>query len=66
MTERVKGLLVVFESDIREDDAQHIINAISLLRGVAAVKTEISDATDLINRERIKLELRMKLFEVLK
>lgn len=38
MTDRIASLTVIFENDIREDDAQPIIDAISQLRGVLEVK----------------------------
>ncbi len=65
MTDRLKGLHVVFEHNIREDDAQKIINAILLLKGVIVVNHILSSADDNINKEQIKYELRQKLFAVL-
>lgn len=34
MTDRVKGLTVIFEQDIRDDDCEYITNAIRMIRGV--------------------------------
>lgn len=39
MTDRLTGCRVVFDQDIREDDAEHILNAIRMIRGVAGVDT---------------------------
>ena len=66
MTTRLKGFTVALEQDIREDDAEAIKNAIESLRFVQAVKPIEADSTDWINRSRIKLELRQKLFDILK
>jgi hypothetical protein len=43
MTSRVSGFVVTLEKDLREDDAQEIANAISLLRGVTLVSPVESD-----------------------
>ena len=66
MTTRLKGFTVALEQDIREDDAEAIKKAIESLRFVQAVKPIEADSTDWINRSRIKLELRQKLFDILK
>ena len=34
MTDRFKGLTVVLDRDIREDDAEYIIKTISMIKGV--------------------------------
>ena len=65
MTDRLKGLVVSFSGDIREDDAQGIIDAILLIKGVGSVKTSDFTGDDWINRSQIKIELREKLFKVL-
>lgn len=43
MSDRIKGLTVILEPNIRDDDAEPIINAISMLKGVARVKPHIAD-----------------------
>jgi hypothetical protein len=65
MTDRLKGVWVAFEKDIREDDAEAIIQAIKCLRGVIAVEGDIADANDWINRMQIRTELGVKLWAVL-
>lgn len=66
MTDRVKGLTVTLEHDIRIDDVEFIKQAIEMIRGVASVDYSISNSDDIINQARIKHELKMKLFEALK
>ncbi len=57
MTDRLKGCFVAFDRDIREDDAEGILNAIRHLRGVAAVEKHVSDLGDWNARERVRHEL---------
>lgn len=53
MTDRYSGFAVVLERDIREDDAQAIIDAIKMIRGVAAVEPAIaSPLADIIATSR--------------
>lgn len=66
MTDRLKGVTVVFEPDLREDDAQPIIDAIKLLRGVIAVTPQVEVAEDHFARTQALHELRSKLWEVIK
>lgn len=64
MTQRVKGLTVAFEADFREDDIEHIIAAIKLIKGVAGVEHVEADHNDFINRSRIKHEFGEKIFNL--
>ena len=43
MTDRIKGLTVTLDPDIREDDAQAIIDAIKMVKGVGDVETHVAD-----------------------
>jgi len=57
MTTRFSGLLVVLENDMREDDAQPLIDAIIQLRGVVRVS-----GCELTSEQRTReLRLRTKL-----
>ena len=66
MTDRLKGCVVAFESDIRDDDAEPILEAIKMLRGVAGVTFNITDPDDWINRQQVKTEIRSKFYELFK
>lgn len=66
MTDRLKGLWVSFKEPMRTDDAEPIMNAISLLENVADVVGNIQDSDDWLNRSSIKRELINKLWDVLK
>lgn len=41
MTDRINALTVVLERDIREDDAQPLIDAIKMMKGVISVTSNI-------------------------
>lgn len=63
MTTRLNGLVVAFENDIREDDAQSIIDAILMIKGVASVTANTVQHDDYILRSRIKAEIEKALYE---
>lgn len=65
MTDRLKGVWVAFDRDIREDDAEGLINAIRCLRHVVGVKRSVASSDDWINRQRIRSELRERLWDAL-
>jgi len=64
MTDRLNGFIVVLEQPTRDDDAQHIIQAIQMIKGVACVLPEVEDAKTMMVRYQVKTELRAKLLEV--
>lgn len=66
MTDRVNGLLVALENDIRVDDVEPLINAIKCLQGVVGVKVSVVDSSDMLARMRINSEWEAKLFELIK
>ena len=65
MTNRLKGVWVAFERDIREDDAEPIINAIRQVRGVQAVEPSIATPEDWMARKRAQEHYREQLMDVL-
>ncbi len=66
MTERFKGLLVTFETDVREDDLDVFINAIKLMKRVIAVKPIPSRNIDNeIAEDRVRRDLHQKLLRVI-
>ncbi len=66
MSERLKGVTVVFEDDIRDEDAQAIINAIQMVKGVLHVEPSLSTHDDFMARVRVKSEMAEKIFDVIK
>lgn len=65
MTDRFNAFVVVLEHDLRDDDAQAIINAIRQLKGVLDVQPHVAGFEDAIAEARVKNELRQKLWKVL-
>lgn len=65
MTERLNALTVVLSQDIREDDAQAIIDAIKMIRGVASVEGNVVDINSHIAYTRARNDLTQKLFDAL-
>ena len=65
MTDRLKGVCVSFKEDIREDDAQAIIDAIKMIKGVHEVRTSVAGPSDFINRSMVKREVQKKLLHVI-
>jgi hypothetical protein len=66
MTDRVQSLTVFLEGDFRDDDVQILVDAISLMRGVARVDLgEPLTANDYMARQRVGYELRSKVVEAI-
>jgi len=65
MTDRLKGLTVAFDRDIREDDAEAIVSAIKMIKGVLDVQPSYATSEDWMNRCRIRDELGTALWEIL-
>jgi len=66
MTDKYKGLVVTLDKDYRDDDAESIITAIKMIKGVLEVVPAVANhADDCIIRERVAKELEKKLFKVL-
>lgn len=64
MTNRLSGLTVVFEKDVREDDAETLINAIRQFRGVLDVVPEVADHVQSIADTRSRTALMEALYKI--
>jgi hypothetical protein len=64
MTERLHGVYVAFERDIRVDDAESILNAIRCLRGVVAVESKVASFDDFVATSRIRSEMWQKIHDL--
>jgi len=65
MTDRFNSLTVVLAKDVREDDAEDIMKAIGMIKGVISVKGRVVAAADYIAQQRVRQELSEKLWAVL-
>ena len=66
MTDRHAGYIVTLEQDVREDDAEAIINALRMVRGVGSVEPIVSDHRNHIGEKRARLDMERRLFAVLR
>lgn len=66
MTDQYNAITVVLERDIRDDDAEFILNAIRMIRGVLKVTPHVADHTALVAEMRAKHEMRAKVLDLLK
>lgn len=66
MTDRHAGYVVTLTDDIREDDAEAIINALRLIKGVASVQPVAGDHQLVIAKERVREEYRAKVMAFLR
>lgn len=65
MTERIHSLTVALTSDMREDDVQALVQAISLMRGVAGVKGNVADATSFMAIARFRTEIGKRIVDLI-
>tara|TARA_R100000655_G_scaffold109879_1_gene166091 strand:+ start:693 stop:905 length:213 start_codon:yes stop_codon:yes gene_type:complete len=67
MTDRVKGFTVTLEKDIRIDDVEFysILNAVKMIKGIAHVEPSISTSDDHFARQRVKMEMREKMWKII-
>ena len=66
MTDRLKGVFVTFDKDIRVDDAEQIINAIRMIKHVVGVQPLVSNHEDDMARARVDQEWRQKPYDLLR
>ena len=64
MTDRYHSLTVVLEKDVRTDDAEPIINAIRMVKGVLSVSGKVSNIESHVAQERARFELGKEILEV--
>lgn len=66
MTDRFNALLVILDKDIREDDAQCLIQAIEQFRNVRKVTGNIANIQQSISQARVRGELINGILKILK
>lgn len=66
MTDRANAITVVFEHDFRVDDAQSILNAIMMVKGVLSATLNVTEVQSHIAYMRARHDLQSKLWDVLK
>lgn len=66
MTDRIKGLTVTLDRDYRDDDVRVIVDAIKMIRGVAAVELHVTQIEDHMARQRVRYDVQDAILGVLK
>ncbi len=66
MTDRYNALVVALDRDIRDDDAEVIINAIKMIKGVQDVTGNTVDVDAYAAHSRVTSKVIDKLFETIK
>jgi len=65
MTDRIRTLTVHLKREIRDDDIQPLLAAISMLEPVAHVTAHVRTGDDYMATEQAKIDLRKKVFDAL-
>lgn len=65
MTDRFYALTVILDEPIRSDDAEPIVEAIKMIRGVLKVEPHVASLETYAAQERARHELGMKVWRVL-
>ena len=63
MTDRHAGYIVTLSRDIREDDAEAVITALKMVKGVVGVEALVADPGLHMAEMRIGTEVRQKLYQ---
>lgn len=65
MTDRVHSFIVILENDMREDDAEHTLNALRMVKGVIKVEPVISGPEEHMAYARARFDLTKRIYEAL-
>lgn len=65
MTDTFHSLTVILDREVREDDAEFIINAIKMIKGVASVRGNVTDGNHYAAKQMALIELRKQMEAVL-
>jgi len=65
MSDRLNSLTVVLEKEMKTEDAELIINAIKMIRGVANIIPGVATSEGQIAREMARLDLIKKVYKLL-
>ncbi len=67
MSEKINGVFVTLEHDLKDEQAEYLLNAIRMIKGVIKVEPNRVDHGEAYVAEvRVRSELSTKLFEVLR
>jgi hypothetical protein len=66
MTDRIHSITLVLEENMRDDDAESLIEACRHFRGVIAANGNVADPSDFMAEQRVRIDLERKLFDVVR
>ena len=66
MTDRLNAITVVLDHDIRDDDAEPLLNAIRMLRGVLEVTPHVADYASHVAESRARQAWRERILKILR
>jgi hypothetical protein len=65
MTDRLKGVLITFEKNYRDDDCENTIEALKMIKGVLTVKPYITGMEDYMLYQKGHFDARREMFDFL-
>ncbi len=65
MSDKLKGITITFDHNMNEEQADALINAIKMFKGVLHVEPSIVTGQDHMNRTLIKAEFLNKIFKLI-
>ncbi len=65
MTDRIHSITLALEKDMRVDDAEALIEACKMLKGVLHAKGNISDHGQYVTEARVRSDIGEKLFDII-
>ena len=65
MTDRIHSITVVLEQNVRVDDAERILDALRMVRGVISAEGNVADLDSHMAESRARTDLHKKMFEVI-
>ena len=66
MSDHTVVLTVVLDKDYRVDDAESIMSAIGMIKGVISVEANVADSETHVAYIRVRCDLEKKLFDALR
>lgn len=63
MTDRIRGVYVTFDKDYRDDDAEPILDAIRMIKGVVDVSPHVTDLSDHDARMKVRYQFASDVLE---
>ena len=67
MSDKINGVFVTLEHNLRDEPEEYLLNAIRMIKGVIDVTPNVVDnCADHVAEVRVRSELQAKLFEVLR